>query len=570
MATQANRQSAGAAQEVRLPVVLMVDDEPVNLEVLAGMLSHRTDLRLLRATDGQEAVECVARERVDLILMDVLMPGLDGNQATRQIKERNDGRYIPVLFVTALDDDEEMARCIDAGGDDFITKPVRRIQLNARVDAWLRVSHVYKTLSDQRDVLDAYQRRTEIDQWIAREVMQRATASELLSFDGLRSCYWPAEILSGDMLLAQQAPDQRCFFLLGDFTGHGIAASIGTVPTADRFHEEVGRGAAAEEVLRAINRNLYDQLPTNLFMAACLLVYDPRDESLGVWNGGMPGLLYREADGDTGHIVSTHLPLGIKPELGAGEVVTIPTPEWIWALSDGALEARDGTGDAFTEERASTVLLERGLAGLETELSAFQEGAQDDITMLEVCTPRLRAALAEQGAPQTMPDWSLTLNLDAPALRKLSPLQPVAAAVAEMQGLDAEARQRIMTVITEMFTNSLEHGVLGLDSGLKSTPEGFCAYYEQREKAIAGLEDGSIRIELELHSQSASACLGIRMTDSGYGFDHERFLAKLSTPDPGTESALSGRGIRLLLNTCESLAYRGRGNRVEARLRLPH
>lgn len=570
MATQGNDPTPRAAEGAQLPVVLLVDDEPVNLQVLAGMLGHRTDLRLLRATDGQEAVECVAHERVDLILMDVLMSGMDGNQATRRIKERTDGRYVPVLFVTALEDDEEMARCIDAGGDDFITKPVRRTQLNARVDAWLRLSHVYRTLREQRDALDAYQRRTEIDQWIAREVMQRATASELLRFDGLRSCYWPAEILSGDMLLAQQAPDQRCFFLLGDFTGHGIAASIGTVPTADRFHEEVGRGAGAEEVLRAINRNLYDQLPTNLFMAACLLVYDPRDDSLDVWNGGMPGVLYQEADGQTGHIVSTHLPLGIKPELGAGEVVNIPAPERIWALSDGALEARDAGGDAFTEARTATVLLDQGLAGLEADLSAFQEGAGDDITMLEICTPRLRAALAEQGAPQTMPDWSLVLNLDAPALRKISPLQPVAAAVAEMEGLSSDARQRIMTVITEMFTNSLEHGVLGLDSGLKGTPDGFGDYYDRRQNALATLEYGFIRIELELHSQSDGACLGIRMTDSGHGFDHERLLARLDTADPSRQAALSGRGIPLLLNTCESLTYRGRGNRIEARLRLPH
>ena len=189
--------------------VLLVDDEPVNLQVLAGMLNHRQDLRLLQASDGVEAVHIAEREGCDLVLMDVLMPNMDGHEATRHIKTQSPSRYVPVLFVTALNDDEEMARCVEAGGDDFITKPVNRVQLNTRVDAWLRVSRVYRTLSEQHDALDAYQRRTEVDQWIAREVTQRATRSDLFKLPGVQAVYRPAEILSGDILLAERAPDGR-------------------------------------------------------------------------------------------------------------------------------------------------------------------------------------------------------------------------------------------------------------------------------------------------------------------------------------------------------------------------
>lgn len=565
--SDAHQQPDAAAQDPFK--VLLVDDDPVNLQVLAGLLNHRDDLRLLQATDGVEAVRIAESEQCDLVLMDVLMPNMDGHEATRRIKSQDQGRYVPVLFVTALHENEEMARCVESGGDDFITKPVNRVQLNTRVDAWLRVSRVYRTLSEQRDALDAYQRRNEVDQWIAREVTQRATRSEVLNLSGVQAVYRPAEILSGDILLAEQAPDGRCFFLLGDFTGHGIAASIGTLPTADLFRDQVARGSTSAQVLRAINHKLCEQLPTNLFLAACLLVYDPEDDALEAWNGGMPPVVYRDHDGDTGRIVSTHVPLGIKKEMGAGEVISLPAPEWVWAVSDGVMEARDATGAEFGRSRVETALVARGIESVEQSVDRFREAATDDITMLQIHTSVLRGGLAERTAPQGLPDWCLTLHLDAAALRMLAPLQPIATAVAEMEGVDSAARQLFMTVINEMFANSLEHGVLNLDSRLKENADGFAAYYEQRERALADLDDGYVRIELDRFRDARGSFLVIRMNDSGYGFDHERMIGQVNDPSPSPD-AFSGRGIPLLLNTCESVTYRGRGNRVEARLRLSH
>lgn len=562
-----NESPSSEPEEDNVPTatVLLVDDEPVNVQLLRGMLRHRRGIEFLTASDGDEAVQRVSEQQVDLVLMDVLMPGMDGYEATRRIKALDDDSYVPVLFVTALNDDEQLARCVACGGDDFIAKPVSRVQLNARVDSWLRISQVYRTLRSQRDALDAYQRRNEVDQWIAREVMQRATASKVLHRQGVAYRYHPAEILSGDMLLAAEGPDGRCYFLLADFTGHGVAASIGTVPTADLFYGAVASGAGSEEVLARINRKLYEYLPANLFMAAALLVLDPRQQSVEIWNGGMPDVLFRAADGSAGRVGSSHLPLGVQKSFGPADTTVLSAPMAVWVMSDGALEERDSTGEEFGLVRAEAALHAGGVTALDDAVAAFQQGSRDDMTMLEVRPADFATSGTADVSRQAPRDWSFSLELDARALREVSPLQPVADGVARMEAIDDEARQALLTVLAELYSNCLEHGVLGLDSGLKDSPDGFAAYYEGRQQALEELHVGRVRIQLDRRSDDAGPFLLIRMTDSGSGFDYHGLLAGDQTDD----SALSGRGLTLIRAMCESLRYYGRGNQVEAVYRLP-
>ncbi|MFV8833635.1 fused response regulator/phosphatase [Aquisalimonas sp.] len=549
--------------------VLLVDDEPVNLQLLKGMLRHREGIHLLTAADGAEAVEQVRTRPIDLVLMDVLMPAMDGYEATRQIKALDGDSYVPVLFVTALNDDDQLARCVSCGGDDFIAKPVNRVQLNARLDSWLRIAQVYRTVRKQRDSLDAYQRRTEIDQWIAREVMQRATATPLLQRDGVRFCYWPAEILSGDMLLAAESPEGRSFFMLGDFTGHGIAASIGTVPTADLFHREVARGVDARELLNSVNTKLHQYLPPNLFMAAVLLVYDHHRGRFEIWNGGMPDVLYRTDDGTLHRVESSHLPLGVQGHMDTCEITRLDAesgtfPDRVWVLSDGAQEARNGAGEEYGQARAEAALLAGGLAQVEEELRTFQAVTGDDVTMLELRPEVAAERDPDIAAEQAGPEWSFSMELDAAALRGTSPLQPIADGVAQMERMGEDERQRFLTVMAELYSNALEHGVLGLDSSLKTSPDGFTAYYENRCSALSALSSGFLRIQVGRGRDDRGELLRIRVTDSGAGFDYGRLLRD-ETP---VDASLSGRGIKLLRGMCDSLCYFGRGNQVEARFRL--
>jgi len=138
----------------RTPRILVVDDEPMNIAVIKAMLTP-LGYDIVEAVDGIEALEAVKRERPDVVLMDIRMPRMDGLEATRLLKEDEATRIIPVVMVTAHMEREYRVRAIDAGADDFLSKPVDKMELRARVQSLLKVKAYHDHLMDDQRVLEA-------------------------------------------------------------------------------------------------------------------------------------------------------------------------------------------------------------------------------------------------------------------------------------------------------------------------------------------------------------------------------------------------------------------------------
>lgn len=138
-----------------LPRILIVDDEPINFDVIESILSEK-EFVLHYASSGEKAIAALPGMDPDLILLDVMMPGLDGLETCRRIKSQSQWKLLPIIMVTALDGEENLARCLNAGADDYISKPVRSLELQARIKSLLRI----KQQQDRIEEFALFQRDT--------------------------------------------------------------------------------------------------------------------------------------------------------------------------------------------------------------------------------------------------------------------------------------------------------------------------------------------------------------------------------------------------------------------------
>jgi PleD family two-component response regulator len=119
--------------------ILVVDDQPVNIQIIHQMLN--TDYQIFMATSGTQAISLCQSNPPDLILLDVLMPELDGLETCRLLKQKAELADVPVIFVTGMQSPEEEALCWEAGGDDFVIKPVNALTLKHRIKTQLKLVH---------------------------------------------------------------------------------------------------------------------------------------------------------------------------------------------------------------------------------------------------------------------------------------------------------------------------------------------------------------------------------------------------------------------------------------------
>ncbi|MFP4147248.1 MAG: SpoIIE family protein phosphatase [Halorhodospira sp.] len=554
------------------PTLLVADDEPVNTMLLEAILGAR-GFHVISAADGEEAVARFREQPVDMVLMDIMMPRMDGYEATRRIKAMDPEGFVPVLFVTALTDEQRLAQCIEAGGEDFVTKPISRVQLNAKIDAWLRTRALYHTIVAQRDALRNHQERLEREQETAERIVARATASAALEAPGLRYYYRPAAILSGDILLAARRPNGNLLVLIGDFTGHGIGAAVGVPGLASVFYDRVARGAHPAELLDDINEKLFRSLPADMFLTAALLEVDFTRACLGVWNAGMPPVWLIRSGEVVATFPSEDLPLGVIRDTAPGRrqmtYRTMPPGAWLYACSDGIVEAVDAAGQLFGAEQVERVLTrsapEAGFDELLTAVSQFRKDDEqrDDTTLVAVELDRLLTEGGGRGYGAGMAEnWHSELVLDAATLAHVNPVPPIMNLLSDLGALE-EDRQSLYVVVAELFTNALEHGVLQLDSSLKRGEAGFEAYYRERVRALEALECGEIRLRVQCDGRpEVGRRIFIEVEDSGPGFDYQAILegGRLDgNPLP------AGRGILLVRSLCDEVVYFPPGNRVRVR-----
>ncbi|EKT4521094.1 fused response regulator/phosphatase [Pseudomonas putida] len=543
--------------------VLVAEDGAADRLLLAQIVRHQGH-EVFTAQNGEQAVAMFAEQRPHLVLLDALMPVMDGFEAARRIKALAGEAFVPIIFLTSLNEEDALVRCLEAGGDDFMAKPYSAVILGAKIRAMDRLRRLHATVLEQRDQITRHHHHLLNEQRVAKAVFDKVAHSGCLRAPNIRYRQSPYALFNGDLLLAAYTPCGDMQVLLGDFTGHGLPAAIGAMPLAEVFYGMSAKGYGVAHTLREMNAKLKSILPVDMFCCAVMLNLSFERGRVEVWSGGMPDAYHLAATGEViASLVSRHLPLGIlAPERfdDSTEVLPLAVGERLLLLSDGVVDTCDDQDRLFGVSRLQAVLAGNHdpaclLDDVMRALERFGGRRRDDISLCDIAMiePQRQvpvpAGYADNGHGSSPLNWSLHFELQAESLKRFNPVPYLVQLLQEIHGLRPSSGL-LHTVLSELYTNALEHGVLGLDSRLKHDAQGFAEYYRQRNLRLGQALDGFVRIDLEVEPLPAGGRLTVAVRDSGAGFDVARVLSRQPA-----EHGLSGRGVQLVRSLCQGAEW---------------
>lgn len=539
--------------------ILIVDDESLNRTLLVHMLKQQGYADCHEAANGEQALEIARQIEPDLVLLDVIMPGLSGYDIAPRLKAMAGEAYLPIIFITSLDDQESLVRCLEVGGDDFAIKPFDKVILTAKIRAHDRIRLLSKHVEQQNRELRFHQANVEHQHAIVEHIFSNAIVNAKDAEQYFDFKVSPAEDFNGDVFLCESSPKGGLYFLVGDFTGHGLASAIGALPVTRAFQAMARKGLAVSEMATTLNSTLLSLLPADMFFAAAIVEISAQGNRFTIWNGGLPPMLLKSTDGRLiRRFVPRHMALGIlEPHEFEShcDVYEAARGDQLMVYSDGIMEITNPQGvmldeDGVTEWFVNAV--DVSAASLYSQAVDYLGGTRpkDDITVVMFRCQSLEG-LQDKSAVSRLP-FAISSCLQAADLRQESVLEPLLDMLNGQPGLGWR-RSDLFTVLTEMVNNAIEHGLLNIDSSLKASPEGFLEYYAQRDARLAALEDGSITITIE--HKPGQRELHVSVEDTGNGFTFER------VPADDVDSAC-GRGILLLKELCTNVWYEKEGRKA--------
>ena len=583
--------------------ILIADDEPgvhaaTKIALEDFSLEGKT-LDFLSAYSGEEAIRMLEEHSdIVLVLLDVVMETDDaGLRVVKQIREEMKNQHVRVILRTGQAGRfPEESVIVDYDVNDYKTK--------TELTTGKLFSSVVTSIRAYKNILELHEHREHLEELVEKRSEELRMTIEKLAYrneelhqeqefaqkiftnivnpgflDAVNIKYLlsPMSVFNGDLLLVEQDLSRGQFVMLGDFTGHGLKAALGAIPVSETFRSMVRKGFSIEDIVEEINRKLKAILPVGVFLCACVIHVDTMRNKLSIWNGSLPDLLvYRDRSGIVARAPSSHLALGIVGSDAFDktiEVMDILPGDRIFVYSDGITEAENVEGQMFGEERLEECftnenenpdhLFDYILDSVRAFVSGKSQG--DDITIVEVShplpvDPGVPAPTVEEVDSGKMMKWKMVMVLNAEVLRTSDPVPMLLQLVVANPDFERH-RSNLLTLVSELLNNSLDHGVLGLASSLKNEPEGFALYYQERKKALAFLEEGWIRVNMEHTPLEKGGRFTVIFEDSGPGFDYEEALSLSPGLNP---TRFSGRGIMILQNLCDKLEYSGTGNHVKA------
>ena len=387
--------------------LLVVDDNEMNRDLLSRRLKQQGH-RVANARNGREALEMIAAEEFDLVLLDIMMPELDGYKVLERMRAEGTLDQLPVIMISAVTEMESVIRCIEMGATDYLPKPFNPVLLKARVGATLEKKRL-------RDRERLWAKSLERDLEIGREIQRSFLPEDLPKPAGweIAARFQPARQVAGDFYDAfTLGGGRRVGLVVADVCDKGVGAALFMAlfrsllralaerafaePVVQRSEGPGDDADSARLLSTVVSTNDYiarTHGSANMFATAFVAVLDPAAGSLTWVNAGHEAPAVCGTAGVRARLPPTGPALGMMPDMKfEARETLLAQGDTLFAFTDGVTEAKDGSGRFYSEEKLLASIAESApsasalLDRIEAAVSAHSSGAErsDDITMLAV------------------------------------------------------------------------------------------------------------------------------------------------------------------------------------------
>jgi sigma-B regulation protein RsbU (phosphoserine phosphatase) len=340
--------------------ILVTDDDAMSRRLLIRALKSAGFI-CEEAANGSEALQKLEQDVPSLLLLDYDMPGLNGAEVLKRLRadENPQIAQLPTIMLTGHGGEESEVLCLEAGADDFATKPINQAVLLARIETHLRLRSMREQLQKQNDELEDWRTNTERDLEAARLTQQSLIPQKPPLLEGweVAAAYRPVIQVGGDIYGWLRMSDGRTLFWMADATGHGASAALLTTLAKLLFHHGIVEHTKPSEIMRAVNNDFRSIFGARNFMTAMCVAVDPKTGRTTVVGAGHPPLLVRRKSGATESIPSSAPPLGLVEDSGFTETnVDLARGDSFFLYTDGLYGSDHSAAHRLSPERLAEML----------------------------------------------------------------------------------------------------------------------------------------------------------------------------------------------------------------------
>ncbi len=368
------------------PLILIVDDNPTNLDIIQTRLRAH-NYEVITAADGEAGLAMVREKQPDLMLLDIMMPKMDGIEVCRRIKEDSSLPFMPIIMVTAKADSKDVVAGLEAGGDEYLTKPVDHAALVARVESMLRIKELHDTVLQQ-----SAQLKVQLETATKIQSLFWPRIPELKGRGHIWAVSVPANYVGGDLYDVIPLPDESLLAYVADVSDKGVPAALIMAALSTKIRSEAQDQSEVDKLLETVNTSMYSLTSEEGFFATIAVArYWPSSGKMQLALGGHLSPLWI-TEGEIRNLPHIEgMSLGITPDVhyGTKEILLSPGESMLF-FTDGVVEAENKNNELFGNDRLVRYIKNtkgppwgKGLLDL---VSGWRGKASvnDDLTILEI------------------------------------------------------------------------------------------------------------------------------------------------------------------------------------------